>query len=531
MGGPREEDRKMKIPALIHLTRLGYRYLPREAGGREPETNLITEACRGALAEINGKEIADGEWQGLREALRAAAAREDNGQAFHRMLLSGWEGWRLIDFDHPERNRFHAGTEISFGRGKERFQPDLTVFVNGLPLAMIEVKTREKPNGIRMEYDRARERYQNQNLRPYLRMAQVMVFSNGGETEEDALMPQDGVFYAAVSEGEFPLRAFREESPSVFRRVGRKNRETETRILEDNRMAKADRGSEWRRLTAGSTATHRALTSLFLPERLLFLIRYGIRFETEEAGRVRREALRSEQLFALARLRSKRARGFRNWTLACFQSGGRVPLAASAFFLIRDLLKNENVASRFYWVCDSRESAAEAAKAFGRYGIRAGEKDAEIRMISAREKRIPFQGQEESGFSGQRILFWGEAEPAYEPGRSFASLIRGADRKAVQIRFSGEQAREGGNYTYLLECADGSLYCGWTNDLERRVQAHNAGRGAKYTRSRRPVRLVYWEEMPTARMAMSREARIKRMTRKDKEKRIAASAGGKGRKK
>ena len=85
MGGPREEDRKMKIPALIHLTRLGYRYLPREAGGREPETNLITEACRGALAEINGKEIADGEWQGLREALamtgeqfgRVKAARVD----------------------------------------------------------------------------------------------------------------------------------------------------------------------------------------------------------------------------------------------------------------------------------------------------------------------------------------------------------------------------------------------------------------------------------------------------------------------
>ena len=49
------------------------------------------------------------------------------------------------------------------------------------------------------------------------------------------------------------------------------------------------------------------------------------------------------------------------------------------------------------------------------------------------------------------------------------------------------------NYTYLLECSDGTLYCGWTNDLEKRVKAHNSGRGAKYTKSRRPVRLVWYE--------------------------------------
>ena len=53
------------------------------------------------------------------------------------------------------------------------------------------------------------------------------------------------------------------------------------------------------------------------------------------------------------------------------------------------------------------------------------------------------------------------------------------------------------NYTYLLECSDGTLYCGWTNDLEKRVKAHNSGRGAKYTKSRRPVRLVWYETFET----------------------------------
>ena len=73
------------------------------------------------------------------------------------------------------------------------------------------------------------------------------------------------------------------------------------------------------------------------------------------------------------------------------------------------------------------------------------------------------------------------------------------------------------NYTYLLECADKTFYCGWTNDLEKRVNTHNMGRGAKYTKPRRPVVLVYYEAFETKRDAMSREAAIKRMTRKEKE--------------
>lgn len=72
------------------------------------------------------------------------------------------------------------------------------------------------------------------------------------------------------------------------------------------------------------------------------------------------------------------------------------------------------------------------------------------------------------------------------------------------------------NYTYIVRCADGTLYTGWTNDLEKRMKAHNEGTGAKYTRSRRPVELVYSEEHETKEEAMSREYRIKRMSRQQK---------------
>ena len=76
------------------------------------------------------------------------------------------------------------------------------------------------------------------------------------------------------------------------------------------------------------------------------------------------------------------------------------------------------------------------------------------------------------------------------------------------------------NYTYILRCGDGSLYTGWTNDLEKRVSAHSAGKGCKYTRARLPVELVYHEEHETKEEAMRREWHLKQMSRSAKEKLI-----------
>ena len=76
------------------------------------------------------------------------------------------------------------------------------------------------------------------------------------------------------------------------------------------------------------------------------------------------------------------------------------------------------------------------------------------------------------------------------------------------------------NSTYMVKCSDGTLYTVWTTDLEHRVNAPNDGEGAKYTRSRRPVELVYYEEYTTKAEAMKREYSIKQLTRKQKEKLI-----------
>ena len=84
------------------------------------------------------------------------------------------------------------------------------------------------------------------------------------------------------------------------------------------------------------------------------------------------------------------------------------------------------------------------------------------------------------------------------------------------------------NYTYIVRCSDGTLYTGWTNNLEKRIKDHNDGRGAKYTKPRRPVALEYYEEFRTKEEAMRREWEIKRMSRGDKLSIVMAGQPGAG---
>ena len=83
------------------------------------------------------------------------------------------------------------------------------------------------------------------------------------------------------------------------------------------------------------------------------------------------------------------------------------------------------------------------------------------------------------------------------------------------------------NYTYILECKDGTYYTGWTNNLDKRLKDHNEGKGAKYTKARLPVSLIYYEEFQAKEEAMSREYAIKRMTRSEKSKLVSEYRGNK----
>ena len=94
-----------------------------------------------------------------------------------------------------------------------------------------------------------------------------------------------------------------------------------------------------------------------------------------------------------------------------------------------------------------------------------------------------------------------------------------------EVMYTKKMESEKNNYVYILSCSDRSLYTGWTNNLEKRLRAHNEGKGAKYTRNRLPVKLVYHETFASRKEAMKREYQIKQLTRKEKLSLIAAYSG------
>jgi putative endonuclease len=102
------------------------------------------------------------------------------------------------------------------------------------------------------------------------------------------------------------------------------------------------------------------------------------------------------------------------------------------------------------------------------------------------------------------------------------SIVNG-QQSTVSGQRSHREASHSAVFVYIVECADQTLYTGWTTNVERRLKAHNAGRGAKYTQQRGPVRLVYMEELPDRRTAQKRELEIKRMSRAGKLKLIERS--------
>ena len=151
--------------------------------------------------------------------------------------------------------------------------------------------------------------------------------------------------------------------------------------------------------------------------------------------------------------------------------------------------------------------------------------------LSARltEQGIPASAQAVGGAVGRNpISILVPCHRVVGTGMKLTGYAGGLDRKRWLLTHEGVLRSEPSRpwYVYLLECSDGTLYTGCTPDLDRRISAHNAGRGAKYTRARRPVLLVYHEALPNRSAALRREAEIKSLTRAEKRLLINQNNGG-----
>lgn len=160
------EDSRVKIPALLHLTRLGYRYLSLKDLKWDESSNIFPDLFTEAMQRINSGPNPDEIARTLRD-ISLDLENEDLGRAFYQRLLDP-TGIRLIDFENFDNNSFHVVTELSCINDDEEFRPDITLLINGLPLVFLEVKKPNNREGILAERKRMNQRFQNPAIRKIL---------------------------------------------------------------------------------------------------------------------------------------------------------------------------------------------------------------------------------------------------------------------------------------------------------------------------------------------------------------------------
>lgn len=171
------EATRVQMPALVHLTKLGYTYfgkISEEMAGTvyEPDTNILIEVFKRQF-EILNPERAEEALQVLRE-IRQELDNDDLGRSFYSRLTSV-SPVRLIDYDNPSNNVYHCTAEFTCKNGQDEFRPDITLFVNGLPLAFVEVKKPNNHGGMIAESRRMnKKRFPNKKFRRFINITQLM---------------------------------------------------------------------------------------------------------------------------------------------------------------------------------------------------------------------------------------------------------------------------------------------------------------------------------------------------------------------
>jgi type I restriction enzyme R subunit len=192
------EDSRVKIPTILHLVRLGYKYLSLKNQVWDEETNIFASIFKQGVLKINdGIEAHDVDR--LLEDVKLALENEDLGKAFYEMLTER-SGLKLIDFTNFSNNLFHVVTELTYKNGDEEFRPDITILINGMPLIFIEVKKPNNKDGVLAEHKRIAQRFQNPKFRRFVNITQLMVFSNNMEYDDNSTQYIEGAFYASLTQ-------------------------------------------------------------------------------------------------------------------------------------------------------------------------------------------------------------------------------------------------------------------------------------------------------------------------------------------
>lgn len=473
------EATRVQMPAMVHLTRIGYTYfgkLSEDKNGTvyDGDTNILLPIFEQQFKKLNPGH--EGEYLQVLKDIRKELNDDDLGRGFYNRLKAV-SPIKLIDFDNIENNAFHFTAEFTYKNGQDEFRPDITLFVNGMPLCFVEVKKPNNHGGMLAESARMnKERFPNKKFRRFINITQLMIFSNNMEYDSlGGIVPIQGAFYCTGARSYAPFNCFREENLSN-QKIAPFNRDypykeidkvIEKQILADYNCQVIHTSPEYQTNLDFNTPTNRILTSMCAPERLLYIIRYGIayvRMEREVDGKIestdQKHIMRYQQLFASMAIREKLAEGVKSGVVWHTQGSGKTALSYYLTYILNDFYSKQNKVAKFYFIVDRLDLLEQATQEFEARGL----------VVSTANTRTELMeqfrsNQAQQGVSGQaeitvvniqrfaedkekvrisdyatnlqRIFILDEAHRGYKPGGCFLANLFDADTDSIKIALTG----------------------------------------------------------------------------------------------
>ena len=408
--------------------------------------------------------------------IRLELDNDDIGKSFYNRLVST-SPVKLIDFDNLKNNVFHCTAEFTCKRDDDEFRPDITLFVNGLPLVFIEVKKPNNTGGMLAESKRMNEiRFPNKKFRRFINITQLMIFSNNMEYDtEGGIVPIQGAFYCTAAKKSAPFNCFREENKGGESIAPYNaeypyldiNKDVERKILSDFNCQVIHTSSEYKTNLNINTPTNRVITSMCSPERLLFIIKYGIAYvkiEKEEDGKIvsidQKHIMRYQQMFAALAVRDQLSKGVKSGVIWHTQGSGKTALSYYLNKVLTDYFASVNKVAKFYFIVDRLDLLKQASQEFIARGLEVKTANSKAELMEQFRENNSLHGS--SGKSEitvvniqrfaedkekvriaayatnlQRIFIIDEAHRGYNPKGSFLANLFDADKDSIKIALTG----------------------------------------------------------------------------------------------
>ena len=453
------ENTRVKLPAILHLCRLGYTYLPLKPGTWDVETNIFTDIFLESVGRLN-PELTKEEIKRALEVVKLKLDNEDLGNAFFSLLTSA-AGVKLFDFNDPSRNSYHVVTELTYKNGEDEFRPDITLLFNGMPLAFIEVKKPNNQEGVLAERERIHARFKNSKFRRFVNITQLLVFSNNMEYDPDDIDPIQGAFYGTASNAQVHFNRFREEEDlDLNTLLGPEDGAREDLVLKDNNLVVIKHSPEFNTNKDPKNPTNRILTALCSKERIATILKYCLVYVRGAEGKVEKHIMRYPQFFATKAIARKLDSGVKKGIIWHTQGSGKTALAYYNVHFLTDHFQARGVIPKFFFIVDRLDLLKQAKREFTMRGLKVhvvnsrdemvkdfskpgalhndrGEREITVVNIQKFKEDTDVVKGGDYAINTQRVFFLDEVHRSYDPKGSFLANLIGADRNAVMIGLTG----------------------------------------------------------------------------------------------